>query len=124
MRLRLVIREKVVASKANINFIVFFIFIVGDFVIVDSSRRHAFESNGGSGKTHYTVLIAINAGGFVLSPFVLYSGQYLIDSWCRGGPDGTFYGVTDKVRLLFQKKRFRFLHYCTFTLILVYFRVG
>ena len=44
------------------------------------------------------VLIGINAGGFVLPPFVIYGGQHLIDTWYRGGPPGTFYGITDKVR--------------------------
>ncbi|CAF3852606.1 unnamed protein product [Rotaria sp. Silwood1] len=68
----------------------------GDWVIVSSSRRRVFESSGTSGKNYYTVLIAINAGGFVLAPFVLYSGKYLLDTWCRGGPKGTIYGVTDK----------------------------
>ncbi|CAF4207862.1 unnamed protein product [Rotaria magnacalcarata] len=66
-----------------------------DWVIVDSRRRHIFESSGGSGKTFYTVLIAINAGGFVLVPYVLYSGKHLLDTWCRGGPNGAIYGVTD-----------------------------
>jgi hypothetical protein len=54
------------------------------------------------------VLIAISAGGFVLSPFVIYAGKHLMDSWLRGGPDGTCYGITEKVRLLFQKKHFIF----------------
>ncbi|CAF2064512.1 unnamed protein product [Rotaria magnacalcarata] len=69
----------------------------GDWVIVDSRRRHIFESSGGSGKTFYTVLIAINAGGFVLVPYVLYSGKHLLDTWCRGGPNGAIYGVTDNI---------------------------
>ncbi|CAF1431536.1 unnamed protein product [Rotaria magnacalcarata] len=69
----------------------------GDWVIVDSRRRHIFESSGGSGKTFYTVLIAINAGGFVLVPYVLYSGKHLLDTWCRGGPNGAIYGVTDNL---------------------------
>ncbi|CAF1569444.1 unnamed protein product [Adineta steineri] len=69
----------------------------GELVIVNANRRHIFESEGGSGKTFFTVLIAINAGGLLLPPFVIYSGQNLVDSWCHGGPPQTTYTVTDKI---------------------------
>ena len=62
-----------------------------------SSRRHVFESNGGTGKDHRTALICVSAGGFVLSPLFLFSGKHLMDSWCKGGPDSAHYGVTAKV---------------------------
>ncbi len=66
-------------------------------MIVNSSCRHIFEANGGGGKDYRTALICISAGGQVLPPFILYSGKYLMDSWCKGGPPGTQYGVTPKV---------------------------
>jgi hypothetical protein len=56
-----------------------------------------FEKNGGGGKDYRTALICISAGGQVLSPFILYAGKHLMDTWCKGGPDGTHYGVTKKV---------------------------
>ncbi|CAF3619042.1 unnamed protein product [Rotaria socialis] len=40
----------------------------GQWVIVNSSCRHAFESNGGTGKDYRTALICIAAGGQVLPP--------------------------------------------------------
>lgn len=74
-----------------------YVFDLGEWVIVNANRRHVYESEGGTGKNYFTVLIAINAGGNVLSPFVIYDGQNLMDSWCKGGPPGTLYSVTDKV---------------------------
>ncbi|CAF1496473.1 unnamed protein product, partial [Adineta steineri] len=68
----------------------------GQWVIVNSSSRYVFESNGGGGKNYRTALICISAGGQVLPPSILYSGKHLMDSWCKGGPPGTQYGVTGK----------------------------
>ncbi|CAF1514174.1 unnamed protein product [Rotaria sordida] len=68
----------------------------GEYVIVKSSQRHVFEANGGTGKHCRTALICVSAGGVVLSPLFLYSGQHLMDAWCAGGPDGAHYGVTAK----------------------------
>jgi hypothetical protein len=103
----------------------FFIFILGEWVIVNANCRHVFESNGGSGKNYFTVLIAINAGGFVLPPFVIYGAQHLMDSWCHGGPPGTSYGITDKVRLLLQTDTLMFSIILILLLVyLVFRRVG
>ena len=66
-------------------------------MIVNSSCRHAFEANGGTGKEYRTALICISAGGQVLCPFLLYAGKNLMSTWCKGGPDGTHFGVTKKV---------------------------
>lgn len=33
----------------------------------------------------------------MLSPFVLYAGKVLMNIWCKGGPNGTHYGVIKKV---------------------------
>lgn len=74
------------------------VFFLGELVIVRSSQRHVFESHGGSGKHYRTALICISAGGFALNPLFLYSGKQLMDSWCRGGPHGAQYGITEKVR--------------------------
>ncbi|CAF4083685.1 unnamed protein product, partial [Rotaria sp. Silwood1] len=68
----------------------------GKYVIVNSGTRHTFEKNGCSGKNYTTALIAINAAGQVLPPFIVYSGKNLIDNWCKGGLDGTHYAVTEK----------------------------
>lgn len=76
------------------------LFDLGEWIIVNANRRHVFEAEGGTGKNYFTVLIAINAGGYVLSPFVLYDGKHLMDSWCKGGPPGTLYGITEKVGFL------------------------
>ncbi len=73
-------------------------FLLGEWVIVSSSRRHAFEANGGTGKQYTTALIAISAGGQVLPPFVLYKGNNLMNTWCKGGLDGAQYGITSKVK--------------------------
>ena len=84
----------VVTSSNNIRSVL----SSGEWVIVNSNRRHTYETNGGSAKNYFTVLIAINAGGLVLPPFVIYEGKHLMDSWCCGGPPGTCYAVTEKVR--------------------------
>ncbi|CAF3318678.1 unnamed protein product [Rotaria sp. Silwood2] len=68
----------------------------GNWVIVNSNRRHTLESGGGTGKNYFIVLIAINVDSFVLIPFVIYGGQHLMNSWCCGEPPGTVYGITDK----------------------------
>ena len=65
---------------------------------MSSNCCHVFEPRGGTDKNYSTVLIAINATGFMLAPFILFSGKNLMDSWCRGGPEGTVYGVTETVR--------------------------
>ncbi|CAM4850763.1 unnamed protein product [Rotaria magnacalcarata] len=65
-------------------------------VIVTSTTRHVFEKNGGSGKQYTTALIGISAAGQVMSPFIIYSGKTLMNTWCRGGPDGSRYAVTKK----------------------------
>jgi hypothetical protein len=67
------------------------------WVIVNSSCRHVFEANGGSGKDFKTAVICISADGKVLPPFILYAGKNLMNTWCRGGPIGSQYGVTKKV---------------------------
>jgi hypothetical protein len=74
-------------------------FYVGKHVIVNSSTRHVFEENGGSGRNYTTALIAISAAGQVLPPFVVYSGKNLINNWCKDGQDGSHYAVTDKVTI-------------------------
>lgn len=51
-------------------------------MIVNANRRHAFGLNEDSEKNYFSVLIAINAGRFLLSLFVLYGGQHLMDTWC------------------------------------------
>ena len=106
MKQGLVIELKVIELKVILTSMKLFIYTLGEWVIVNSNRRHIFESNGGSGKNYFTILIGINAGGDVLPPFVIYEGQHLIDSWCRGGPPGTFYGITDKVELSFLRDYF------------------
>jgi len=70
-------------------------------MIVNSSTRHTFEQDGGSGKKYTTALIAISAAGQVLPPFIIYSGKNLMDKWCRGGPPGAHYAVTEKVNIKF-----------------------
>ncbi|CAF3933594.1 unnamed protein product [Rotaria sp. Silwood1] len=65
----------------------------GQWVIVNSSCRHTFESNGGGGKEYRTALICISAGGQVLPPLVLYAGKNLMDNWCKGGLEGAHYGI-------------------------------
>ena len=72
---------------------------IGRYVIVNSSVRHAFEKNGGSGRKYTTVLVAISAAGQVLPPFIIYSGKVLMDNWCKRGPTGAHYGVTDSVNI-------------------------
>ena len=69
-------------------------------MIVNSSCRHAFEANGGTGKDYRTALICVSAGGQVLCPFLLYAGKNLMTTWCTGAPDGTHFGVTKKVSYL------------------------
>ena len=71
--------------------------LLGQWVIVNSSCRYVFEANGGGGKDYRTALICISAGGQVLPPFILYAAKNLTDTWCKGGPDGAQYGVTNKV---------------------------
>ena len=66
-------------------------------MIVNSSCRLVFESNGGTGKQYRTAVIRINVAGQVLPPFLLFAGKDLISSWCKGGREGAHYGVTKKV---------------------------
>ncbi|CAF4804312.1 unnamed protein product [Rotaria magnacalcarata] len=49
------------------------------WAIVNSSCRHAFESNGGTGKDYRTALICIAAGGQVLPPLLIYAGVWPFD---------------------------------------------
>jgi hypothetical protein len=87
-------------SKISIIFCSFnFFFFKGEYVIVNSSTRHTFEQNGGSGRKFTTALIAISAGGQVLPPFIVYSGKNLMSNWCKAGPPGTHYAVTEKVSI-------------------------
>ncbi|CAF4499246.1 unnamed protein product [Rotaria sp. Silwood2] len=79
------------AGPLNLIFV-----LSGQLVIVNSSRRHMFEANGGTGRDYRTALICISAGGQVLPLFILYAGKHLINTWCKGGPIGTQYGVTKK----------------------------
>jgi hypothetical protein len=74
-------------------------FYLGKHVIINSSTRHVFATNGGPGKNYTTALIAISAAGQVLPPFIVYSGKNLINNWCRHGQDGSHYAVTDKVNM-------------------------
>ena len=46
------------------------------------------------GKTMFTVLCCGNALGEVMPPCVIYKALHLYDSWCKGGPENTFYGAT------------------------------
>ena len=94
MRQVLVIRLKVCSPD---DFEKYFVFSSGEWVIVRSSQRHVFESHGVTGKHYRTALICISVGGFVLNPFFLYAGKHLMDSWCKGGPEGAQYAVTEKV---------------------------
>ena len=66
-----------------------------------STTRHVFEKNGGSGRQHTTALIAVSAAGQVVSPFIIYAGKNLMNTWCRGGPDGARYAVTNKASVCF-----------------------
>ena len=70
-------------------------------MIINSSTRHVFETNGDPGKNYATALIDISAAGQVLPPFIVYSGKNLINNWCRDGHDGSHYAVTDKVDMTF-----------------------
>ncbi|CAF5005940.1 unnamed protein product [Rotaria sp. Silwood1] len=65
-------------------------------VIVTSSTGYVFGKHGGSGKQYTTALIEISAAGQVISPFIIYSGKVLMNTWCKGGPDGSRYAVTKK----------------------------
>ena len=89
-------------SKLKIRLLPMIIrFYLGKHVIINSSTRHVFETNGGPGKNYTTALIAISAAGQVLPPFIVYSGKNLINNWCRDGQDGSHYAVTDKVNMTF-----------------------
>ncbi|CAM4818085.1 unnamed protein product [Rotaria magnacalcarata] len=46
--------------------------------------RHVFEKDGGGGKQYTTALIAISAAGQAISPFIVYTGKTLMNTWCRG----------------------------------------
>lgn len=70
---------------------------LGKHVIVTSTTRHVFEKDGGSGRQYTTALIAISAAGQVLSPYIIYSGKNLMNTWCKRGPDGAHYAVTQNV---------------------------
>lgn len=109
MRVDSRIRRRVSASKnADVSALLWL--LLGQWVVVSSSCRHAFESMGGTGKDYRTALICISAGGQVLPPFLLYSGKNLMNTWCRGGPDGAQYGVTQKVSFEICS----FVHRCLF----------
>ena len=41
--------------------------------------------------------MCISAAGQVLPPFLIYAGKNLMNTWCRGGPEGARYAVTPKV---------------------------
>jgi hypothetical protein len=73
---------------------------------VSSSTRHVFEKHGGGGKQYTITLIAISAADQVISPFIVYAGKTLMNTWCRDGPEGTRCGVTKKVS---KHHLFRFL---------------
>lgn len=74
-------------------------FYLGKHVIINSSARHVFETNGGPGKNYTTALIAISAAGQVSPPFIVYSGKNLINNWCSDGQDGSHYALTGKVNM-------------------------
>ena len=65
-------------------------------MIVSSTIRHVFEKHGGTGKEYTTVLVAISAVRQVISPFIVYAGTALMNTWCKGGPDGTRYAIAQK----------------------------
>ncbi len=49
-------------------------FALGECVIINSNRRHVFETEGGPRKNYFTVMIAINADGLVVPPYVIFYG--------------------------------------------------
>ena len=55
------------------------LFFLGEWVNVNSNCRRVVESSGGTVKNYNIVLIAVNAAGFVLAPFILFSGKNLMD---------------------------------------------
>jgi hypothetical protein len=45
-------------------------------------------------KTSISIMFCGSATGDFLPPYVIYKGQNVYDSWCKGGPKGTYYTST------------------------------
>ncbi|CAF4184760.1 unnamed protein product [Rotaria magnacalcarata] len=48
------------------------------------SHLNENQKDGGGGKQYTTALIAISAAGQAISPFIVYTGKTLMNTWCRG----------------------------------------
>jgi len=47
-----------------------------------------------AGKSMYTLLMCGNGAGTFLPSFIVYRGKHLHETWCTGGPAGTYFGVS------------------------------
>ena len=46
------------------------------------------------GKAMYTLLVCGSAAGELMPPFILYKALHLYDTWCKGGPENTYFDIT------------------------------
>ncbi len=63
-------------------------------VYVEKKARNSYMECATGGKTMYTVLFCVSATGQYMTPFTVYKGKNLYDTWIKGGQEGATYAVT------------------------------
>ena len=63
-------------------------------VLVRRGTKSSQCMTPGSGQDNITVQVACSASGYLLPPYVVYTGQRLMDDLTYGGPLGTRYSVS------------------------------
>lgn len=58
--------------------------------------RHLYRVIGGLGRETITVQGCGNAAGYMMPPYVVYSGKNLRLKWTVGAPEGSRFNTTDK----------------------------
>ncbi|CAF1652461.1 unnamed protein product [Adineta ricciae] len=67
-----------------------------EWVCVSNETKIVYEEDGGSGKAFTTVVVAGNAAGMSLPPFVIYGAKNVNPLWTQNGPDRSQYHCSAK----------------------------
>ena len=65
------------------------------YIVGEKGASNCYLKASSCGKSSFTVLFCLSAGGQCLPPFVVYKGLHLYSNWTEGGPVGGAYGVSD-----------------------------
>lgn len=63
-------------------------------ILCKRGLRNPHKNVASSTKTMYTVQICCSAVGNFMTPYIVFKGLHLYNTWCEGGPEGTKYNCS------------------------------